>query len=390
MRAPEAAALVRLAVFVAAAPHLAAQLPATRPPAALASSPELEERLERIRSKHGVPALGGAVADSGGVLAAAAAGFRRMGAPDRVTVHDRWHLGSCTKSMTATLLARLADRGRLSFETTIGEALADDVDVAEGWKPVTIERLLAHRGGVPADLSADGLWGRLCEQRGSPTDQRRDLAAGVLARPPGPEPGTYLYSNGGFAIAGYVAERRTGRAWEDIMRDELFVPLGMKDSGFGPPGSSDALDQPRGHAAGDSRPVEPGPGADNPPAIGPAGRVHATLGDWARYAVEHLRGARGTSSYLKPGTFARIQARPATGDYAFGWQHGERAWANGRVLTHGGSNTMWFCAIWLAPGRDLAFLAVCNAGGKGAAAAVDAAVGALIAFANERPAPVKR
>jgi hypothetical protein len=49
----------------------------------------------------------------------------------------------------------------------------------------------------------------------------------------------------------------------------------------------------------------------------------------------------------------------------------ERPWAGGTALTHSGSNTMWFCTVWMAPKKGFAVLAVCNAGGDTAAAACD-------------------
>jgi CubicO group peptidase (beta-lactamase class C family) len=351
----------------------------------------IEARLEEIRAKHGVPALGAAATTGERLLALAATGVRKKGADVRVTVGDRWHLGSCTKSMTATMLARLVDRGRLSWDATIGGVFGEDVrGIHEDYRAVTIEQLLANRGGVPADLSAGGLWAALWKRTGSPVDQRRQLLDGVVTRAPETRPGTaFIYANAGFAIAGHMAERATGTAWEDLMRAELFDPLGMTGAGFGSPGRPGEVEQPWGHHGGaDAVAVEPGPNADNPPAIGPAGTVHATLADWAKYAALHLRGARGRSDYLKPGSFARIQERPKVGDYAFGWGHHERPWADGHVLAHSGSNTMWFCVIWMAPNRDAAFLAVCNQGGDAAAKATDDAVGALIAaLRDELPAP---
>ena len=64
--------------------------------------------------------------------------------------------------------------------------------------------------------------------------------------------------------------------------------------------------------------------------------------------------------------------------YAMGWVVDQRPWAGGRVLTHNGSNTMWFCVTWIAPERDFAVLVTCNEGGDDAAKACDEASAALI------------
>ena len=66
------------------------------------------------------------------------------------------------------------------------------------------------------------------------------------------------------------------------------------------------------------------------------------------------------------------------GEYGMGWVVTERDWAGGRALTHGGSNTLWFATVWIAPEKDMAFFAVTNAGGDKAFEAVDKAIGAMI------------
>src|SRR5262249_9243419 len=190
----------------------------------------------------------------------------------------------------------------------------------------TLEQLLTHRSGVPSDLSADGLWGRLWKREGTPTEQRLTLVKGVLARDPDSPAGTkYLYSNAGFAIAGAMAEKITGKAWDDLMRERVFGPLGMKSVGFGAPGTKGVLDQPLGHSS-KGKPVELGPGDDNPPAIGPAGTVNCSLADWAKYIALHLAGDRGDKTkILAPETFAKLHEPPAGADpkYAMGWSVAE-------------------------------------------------------------------
>jgi CubicO group peptidase (beta-lactamase class C family) len=381
MRRLVASAALLLVVWL---PAVHGQGAATRAES-LPTSRTLDEKLESIRSKLGLPALGVAATSGERLLAIATAGFRKLGSEERVTPLDTWHLGSCTKSMTATMIARLVERGMLSFDSTLEGGfpeLAGKMDAS--YRGVTLEQLLANRGGVPSDLSPGGLWGRLWERKGTPSDQREELARGVFERAPATRPGSsFLYSNAGFALAGQMAERATKKAWEALMQEELFAPLGMTSGGFGAPGNPDSVKEPWGHGAG-GEPVPPGPHADNPPAIGPAGTAHLSLSDWARYAATHLRGARGRSDYLKAETFARLQAKPKVGEYAFGWAHATRPWANGPVLVHNGSNTMWFCVIWLAPERNVALLSVCNMGGAKAAQGTDEAVATVLDLVKDQ------
>ena len=149
----------------------------------------------------------------------------------------------------------------------------------------------------------------------------------------------------------------------------------MTTAGFGPPGTPGQFDQPCGHHLGfwtrRWKAFPPGEKeSDNPAAIGPAGNVHCSLADWARFAMCHIRGESGDSAlspskehgFLRPDVFRLLHSPTLGGNYAFGWLVEERGWGGGKVLTHAGSNTMWFSLIWLAPQRNLALLAASNLG----------------------------
>jgi CubicO group peptidase (beta-lactamase class C family) len=196
-----------------------------------------------------------------------------------------------------------------------------------------------------------------------------------LAVSPEAAPGSkYIYSNQGYSVVGAMLEKIGGKPWETLLREKLFKPLGMKTAGFGVPGTPGKVDQPWGHArvGGEIEPRQ----SDNPPAIGPAGTVHCSLDDLARYAVFHLtRGERG--GLLKPETFRRLHT-PTTGDYACGWFSVARDWAGGKALMHNGSNTMWFVVMWLAPEKKFAVLVATNIGGEQANKGCDDVASAMI------------
>ena len=340
--------------------------------------------LAPVRSAHGLPALGGAIVTATGELRVAAVGLRATGTEVEVTPADRFHLGSCTKSMTATLAAVLVERGELSWETTAAAVFGageGPIEVHPDWAAVTLEDLLAHRSGVRRD--PERVW-----RDAPPRELRAEIAAALLGAPPERPPRTETsYSNAGYLLAGALLERVMDASWEQLMRTELFEPLGMESAGFGAPDRKDTRGaplEPRGHLAN----KDPIRGFDNPAYYGPAGTVHASLGDWCRYLLLHLRGARGEpTALLSAGSFERLHAVHG-GDYALGWGVTTRGWAGregaGPVLTHAGSNTRWFCVVWLAPERGFAAVAATNWAGDEASAACDRAVGALIQDQLER------
>lgn len=256
-----------------------------------APGPEaLETVLEPIRLKHSLPALGGAVVSSEGLQAVGAVGVRRSGTDVAVTRNDLWHLGSDTKAMTAAMIGRLVEQGRLTWETTIGETFPElDGKLPPGIGKITLLELLSHRSGLPANT----LWG--VAPREGTTREQRLFVVGTLARVrPVAAPGTaYLYSNLGYVVAGATAEKAADASWEDLMRRLVFGPLSMTSAGFGGTGTPGRVDQSWPHVA-DGKPVpKNGPDADNPPVMGPAGTVHCSLSDWGKFISDQLRSARG-------------------------------------------------------------------------------------------------
>ncbi len=351
--------------------------PSAEPPAG-----ETAEMLEVIRAKHGFPALAAAVVVDGELAAIDAVGFRRHGGTEAVTPDDKFHIGSVTKSMTATLAAMLVEDRKIDWTTTIGDSFPELRDqMHPDYAGVTLEQLLAHRGGAPA-AAPQSLWREAWKAEGTPEEQRMKFVQGILIQEPETAPGTRtVYSNQGYAIAGAMLERATGKAWEVLMRERLFDPLEMASAGFGAPATPGKVDQPWGHAKkllSATAPVPPGPDADNPAAIGPAATVHCSLGDLAKYVRFHLAGARGEGTLLKAETFQKLHAPVGGDNYALGWIVLDREWAGGRTLMHNGSNTMFYVVVWMAPERNSAVVVATNVGVDTAFSGCDEAAAQLI------------
>jgi len=321
-----------------------------------------------------------------------AAGVRRAGADEPVTTEDLWHIGSCTKAMTATLAARLVEAGKLRWDTTIGECLGPVKDLGDEilptYRSVTLRQLLSHRSGLPEDRSPDPtIWGKVWSLAGPMVGQRRNCASIVLSREPVSDPGSKMaYSNFGYVVAAAMMEQVTGQPWEELMKQQVFEPLEMHSAGFGPP-SADNADhthavQPWGHRALGKAfsPVQPWTrGADNPSVHWPAGGVHLTLADWARFATSHVKGERGEeTTFLSTGSWKILHEDAYQQHYALGWAVGSRPWAGGEVFSHSGSNGMWMAVIWLAPQRDVAVMAVTNVASSEASPGCDEAVVAAL------------
>lgn len=336
---------------------------------------DLTELLTPLLSEHDVPSLAAAVVFGSDIRAAGAVGVRKRGDPTPVTLGDKYHIGSCAKAMTAALAGVLVERGVLGWKTRLSEVFRD-TEIHPGYQNVTLEQLLSHTAGLPpvtdTDEEDEDLVAILDAYDIAPKQHRLLVLPAVLAREPKAAAGTgFFYSNMGYVAAGAMLEHLTQTPFETLIVQELFTPLEITSAGFGAAGTPGQVDEPWGHSP---EPVEPGPMADGPLLISPAGSIHMNVVDFAKHAAFHLTGE---PPLLKRETLELLHT-PVMDDYALGWSVVERDWANGVALTHQGSNLCSFATVWLAPELDVAAVAVCNLGTDAGFDAVDDAVGVAL------------
>ena len=319
----------------------------------------VEPLLEAALREIGAPGMAVSVWRDGRIVAEAAAGERALGSGIRVLPSDPFHIGSITKPFTATLAARLVEQGLLSWDDTVGERLGAQLpEMRAQYRGVTLADLLSHRGGIgPTPQAQEGA--RLARVRGLP--QRRLVVAGLSleAAPIGTPRRTYLYSNYSYVVAAAMIEQATGRPYEELLREEVLVPLGLASAGFGAPGTAAAIDAPRGHIAPGynvSGPVPPNsPLADNPDFLQPAGRLHMSMRDLALFGADHLLGALGQpGTLLSPASYRFLHAR-VPGGQTTGWGIGPDG-----ALHHDGTNLRWFALLRVIPAERLVIAIAAN------------------------------
>ncbi|MBW8886341.1 MAG: beta-lactamase family protein [Fibrobacteres bacterium] len=347
----------------------------------------LADQLELIRGNHRLPALAAVIFGPDTIFESASVGVRALGHDERIGPDDLWHIGSLTKSMTATVAAILIEQGRINWYTTLAEAFPD-LPMRPEYRSVTLKDLLTNSSGMVADATRAPSWNSQSGSTQTITEQRLQLAKEYLSMKPDSPVGTYNYSNAGYIIAGTMLEKATGESWEELIQKLLFTPLAMASAGFGPPRGTGPVDQPWGHSIVDDgfAPVPPGPDADNPPAIGPAGTVHGDMADLVKYYQVHLKSGMGRQTGILSDSSFRILHTPVPGTiYACGWGVIDKAWAGGVAYQHEGSNKFWLSDIWLAPEKGFGMLVLSNGAGLRASQAEDDAIAALITRFNGEP-----
>jgi CubicO group peptidase (beta-lactamase class C family) len=304
-----------------------------------------------------IPAMAVLVIRHGAIAGEAARGVRAGPSSPPVMTSDLWHIGSDTKAMTATLVARLVERGVLEWTAPLARELpALASSMRPGYRGITLVDMFAHRAGFK-DLIDSDFYNAFYTDKRPLHAQRLAYLRMALAQPPAYPPGTQnLYSNRGALLAAFIAEEKTGASWEALMRREIFAPLGMRSAGFGPTVTRQNL----GH---DKTVPVSGTKADDPAVLAPAGGVHLSMDDWARFAIDQMQGEHGRGKLLRAETYRFLHTGQGGTIYGLGWGvRAELDGLKGRFLTHAGSNGFWWARIVLVPDMESGVLIAANVG----------------------------
>ncbi len=292
-----------------------------------------------------IPAIAALAIKDGILLEKVELGKQNTDTSTPIIENSKWHIGSITKSMTATLTGILVEEGYLNWNTKIGD-LTTEGYLAE-YQDITFYELLSMTAGITTlDYPVDPADSRPI------SEIRQEWAIAALNVPQG-EAGEFAYSNSSYVIAGVMLEFIMEDTWENIITQYLFEPLEMNSTGFGAPGNNGELDQPWGHRHTGSSWNSKNPTAiysDNPAALGPAGTVHTTLGDMTKYANLHL----GNTNIITTNTLDLLHTEVNSSGYALGWNVTE----NG--ITHAGSNNNWFAQLYINLDEEFVNFSVTN------------------------------
>jgi len=241
----------------------------------------------------------------------------------------------------------LIEEGYLDWNTTVGEVLPD-MKMRDEYRNATLWQVMSHQARIPSyaniDMSTEE---RFRKYTGNETERRRQFIEEMLLEEPEQ---VGVYSNAGLTLAGYMAEKVTGRTWEDLVQEHVFDAIGMETAGFGWP----VGDEPRGHFGRPDHYVPQPEGAMEIvlKVMAPAGDVHSSIGDMLKYGQFHLDGMNGKDGYLKAATIRKLHTpmpgqEPAFGeDYTFGWGHFCPGLEDaGRCQGHNGSAGTFFAEI---------------------------------------------
>ncbi|MCE2527108.1 MAG: serine hydrolase [Actinomycetia bacterium] len=318
--------------------------------------------LNEFLNRNGVPAIGASIAHSGGEVISHVVGVRRRDLPDKVLLSDKWHIGSCTKSITAALWARLVELGFADWDTRLPEIFGDLRFRDAEWADVTIGHTLQCRAGFPKDVRRD-LFEASWKDTRPLTEQRSDIVEQSLQRPP-IRFGKFRYSNLSYIVAGAAIDRVAQTSFEDALERYILQPLGVVTAGFGAP------EEVCGHRAGFTLsgiglfrgpPISPDDlESDNPRVYSSTGCLSLSLDDWS--TLMQIFRADSDTKLLQEDSLKTIFHTPAQSgpSMAMGWMQPIPSMGIPYVMQ--GSNTLWTATSILTLDRRKSVLIVCNDG----------------------------
>lgn len=299
----------------------------------------LDAAITAQMDKHGLPGVSLAVVSGDEIVYLQ--GYGTAGSQP-MTPQTQMFIGSLSKSLTALVIAQLAEQDRIDLQAPVQEYIpwfrvADETASAR----ITVNHLLHHTSGL-----SDAGFDVLLPADASLEDATRALAQAQLTAPVGKQ---FQYFNLGYDVLTYLIELVTGQRYADYLQTHVLTPLGMENTTADPSKTQDlstGYTRLFGFAVPMPQPVRAY-------EIG-AGYIVSTVEDMARYALAIKDGAPGL---LSP-EMHRLLLNPGLGAYGMGWHIVD----GGSKIFHGGANETFATHVNIYPKADRAFVLLINEG----------------------------
>lgn len=296
---------------------------------------------DSIRIAYHIPEISYAVIDSKTILEIAALGRHSTELPDSATIKDRFHIGSNTKAMTAFVIAKYVEKGKLKWTSKF-------FDVFPEWKAnskieyynITLQDLLSHRVRIQAFQGDNDPI--IPNFTGTNQVKRENFGKFVLTLKPVDIDtiDKFTYSNAGYTLASLMLEKVTNKSWEQLIEKVFNKDLKL-DINFSWPENQNVRDT-WGHLFENGRLIPvPSNTSYHLDYTEPAGDINIKLTDFVKFIQFNLQGLEGESNYLAARTYQYIHK--GIGNYSLGWYN---IYENGKELsTHSGTAGTYYSLV---------------------------------------------
>lgn len=327
-------------------------------------SASIYQYIDSVRIEAGIPGLGyiGVVNDS--IVLEDACGVKCLDTREPVNINSSFHLGSNTKAITALIAMKLQSEGKLKLGDKFFDYFPQLKSPANReYDTITLEMLLTHRAGI-APFTAGSDMEKVGELPENPDSAKLKIAQYLFSLPPEvPQGLPFVYSNAGYMLASMMLEKASGMDYKKLVNKYIEIPFGIK-CGFGWSTNDDstATCGHMGKSWGKDKLVSFRDSAEYslPPSHMAAGDIYMTIGDYAKFLKELIKGYEGKSHYLSAKEFEILFFDRKI--YALGWLNAN---INGmEIVTHDGSAGTFYCHTLLIPDKGIAVAVMCNSAEK--------------------------
>lgn len=361
-------ALTCFAAVYAAGTCSAAEVGTTLEPA---SKAQLDRIVDDAAARYDLPGIAVGVIEDGRITYIATRGETVVGSGHEVTADTVFKIASNSKAMTASVLARLVDAGKLSWEDPVTRYLPE-FRMYDPWvtREMQVKDLLVHNSGLPEGGGDLMLWPE-------PNHfTRKDIIAGLAhIKPAYSFRSGYAYDNLLYVVAGEVAASAAGIPYELLVRQEIFQPLSLDGCRVGEwrSDAGDNVAQPHARREGRNVPVAVDDEVIPELVSAAAGGIRCSLTDmlaWARnWVAPDARALAWLSAEQRrqawtPRTPMPVSARRREWDgtrfhaYGYGWRIAD---VDGMMtVSHTGTLSGMYSVMTLLPDRRSGFVVLIN------------------------------
>ncbi len=272
---------------------------------------------DSLRNEYKIPEISYAVIDSKSTLEIVALGRHSVDLQDTATLNDRFHIGSNTKAMTAFIIAKYVEKGKLKWTTKF-------FDLFPEWKAksnpeyagISLKDLLSHKAGIqPFQGEGDA---QIPDFKGANPEKRKQFGQFVLTLEPVKldEQNPFIYSNAGYTLATLMLEKVTGKSWEQLVEKVFNKDLKLNVKLSWP--ENQKRKDTWGHSTENDKLIPVPSTVDyHLDYTEPAGDINIKLIDYVKFIQLNLKGLEGQNNYLKSENYKFIHK--GVENYSLGW-----------------------------------------------------------------------
>ena len=314
---------------------------------------------DSLRKYRSVPGMVYAVFTADKILEIQTSGTRKFKTKDSIQIKDRFHIGTNTALFTSYLAAKMAESGKIHWNTRLIKALPDlQSNSMKLYHNITLQQLLSQRAGIRPYTNPDDYKG--IDLSGNIQLQRKTFASIVLQqRPVGiMDTSKASFSIAGTSLAAYMLESSGAAHWEKLIEQYICKPLRIV-IGFGLPNKSDSL-QPSGHwDRYGNLSVEPGNTWAIPiPAVAPASDINISLPHFVIFIQDMLKSLEQKKSSIATASSSLLLF--GYDNYSMGWEI--ENWNNQHIAWSSGRSALFSNYVEIVREKNIGIIVMCNTG----------------------------